>query len=124
MIFAVAPFTGAWIEIRLGIYIPPYLVVAPFTGAWIEITTVRPRPRHFMVAPFTGAWIEIAPGALVAAAAQASLPSRERGLKLRCSQAVRCTIAVAPFTGAWIEIAPPTRPRRAVSGRSLHGSVD
>ena len=34
---AVAPFTGAWIEISLKIleYMP--LQVAPFTGAWIEI---------------------------------------------------------------------------------------
>ena len=33
----VAPFTGAWIEIALGVEIPGLDHVAPFTGAWIEI---------------------------------------------------------------------------------------
>ena len=35
--------------------------VAPFTGAWIEIT-IKPEWAmiEYHVAPFTGAWIEIA----------------------------------------------------------------
>ena len=34
---AVAPFTGAWIEMKNVIKYRPFLIVAPFTGAWIEI---------------------------------------------------------------------------------------
>ena len=33
----VAPFTGAWIEIRNSRLLPAAIRVAPFTGAWIEI---------------------------------------------------------------------------------------
>ena len=33
--------------------------VAPFTGAWIEIDDDKPSWRGDVVAPFTGAWIEI-----------------------------------------------------------------
>ena len=56
----VAPFTGAWIEIKM---IPKNIVlrfdVAPFTGAWIEIVVHRQMGGPKRVAPFTGAWIEI-----------------------------------------------------------------
>ena len=42
MIFAVAPFAGAWIEI-LKLKVPKnVLEVAPFAGAWIEISTFSP----------------------------------------------------------------------------------
>ncbi len=78
---AVAPFTGAWIEIDHRYH--SYLVtkslpsrerglkysfdidfirnsqVAPFTGAWIEIYLSTIMQRYKDVAPFTGAWIEI-----------------------------------------------------------------
>ena len=37
MLRDVAPFTGAWIEIRLSSTESKGQVVAPFTGAWIEI---------------------------------------------------------------------------------------
>ena len=37
MVFIVAPFTGAWIEITGELAIHPGSMVAPFTGAWIEI---------------------------------------------------------------------------------------
>ena len=34
----VAPFTGAWIEMRVpALYLERISMVAPFTGAWIEI---------------------------------------------------------------------------------------
>ena len=37
----VAPFTGAWIEIRiLPLLVSTRLKVAPFTGAWIEMMTL------------------------------------------------------------------------------------
>ena len=35
--FAVAPFTGAWIKMGLGLINIIGLYVAPFTGAWIKI---------------------------------------------------------------------------------------
>ena len=35
------------------------LDVAPFTGAWIEIKGVKLPNTRSIVAPFTGAWIEI-----------------------------------------------------------------
>ena len=77
----VAPFAGAWIEIKVkghdgnslkslpsrerGLkfqksYIPVHMtIVAPFAGAWIEI--LKPTYGKYMitVAPFAGAWIEI-----------------------------------------------------------------
>ena len=33
--------------------------VAPYTGAWIEIRSQYPHRRSGLVAPYTGAWIEI-----------------------------------------------------------------
>ena len=54
-------------------------IVAPFTGAWIEIRNLYKLDGKIYVAPFTGAWIEI----LVTGAStmNLSLPSRGRGLK-------------------------------------------
>ena len=34
-------------------------MVAPYTGAWIEIKITRRLEKRFFVAPYTGAWIEI-----------------------------------------------------------------
>ena len=56
----VAPFTGAWIEIRGSLPLSMASRVAPFTGAWIEIVSISHLDIETMVAPFTGAWIEIA----------------------------------------------------------------
>ena len=39
---AVAPFTGAWIEIVVGVIAIGIVTVAPFTGAWIEISWFAP----------------------------------------------------------------------------------
>ena len=100
--------------------------VAPFTGAWIEMVS-RPSMSHllgpshpsrvrglkctshmvlcdspFIVAPFTGAWIEIV------------IPPGMHELS-----------DVAPFTGAWIEIAAAIGDMPTTScGRTLHGCVD
>ena len=99
---AVAPFTGAWIEIRIRMKsLTLYKRVAPFTGAWIEMISAASELCLSLVAPFTGAWIEIAK------CASGSFRSR-----------------VAPFTGAWIEIAVSHITQRMATGRSLHGSVD
>ena len=54
--------------------------VAPFTGAWIEIRSHNMTKQIDIVAPFTGAWIEIGCG-FVSYLDRMSLPSRERGLK-------------------------------------------
>ena len=37
----------------------PASIVAPFAGAWIEIRAVSPETWSQVVAPFAGAWIEI-----------------------------------------------------------------
>ena len=56
----VAPFAGAWIEIKWYISICNLYRVAPFAGAWIEIDRQeRGRIYDYAVAPFAGAWIEI-----------------------------------------------------------------
>ena len=83
---AVAPFTGAWIEIpAMGAHFRPY-IVAPFTGAWIEITVTCRPGTNMPVAPFTGAWIEIFFEYVYQPISVLSLPSRERGLKSRTRQ--------------------------------------
>ena len=33
--------------------------VAPYTGAWIEIRRIQMNKQEAIVAPYTGAWIEI-----------------------------------------------------------------
>ena len=75
------------------------------------------------VAPFTGAWIEISWGTDILAGAT-SLPSRERGLKLRGCQLFGLPAQVAPFTGAWIEMAAYMPESWSGISRSLYGSVD
>ena len=55
----VAPFAGAWIEIRYSNRMNRTNLVAPFAGAWIEITQSAIRSRSSSVAPFAGAWIEM-----------------------------------------------------------------
>ena len=77
--------------------------VAPFTGAWIEIRAESLARNELIVAPFTGAWIEI-PSFSGHALPSLSLPSRERGLKLAAGWRAAGLRWVAPFTGAWIEI--------------------
>ena len=120
---AVAPLTGAWIEIakntaqsqefaslpsrerglkcsKLGLTQVQF-AVAPLTGAWIEIGKQPPMRLGYSVAPLTGAWIEIC-NLCCSFPHIASLPSRERGLK---------------FTGICMHSA-------VEAGRSPHGSVD
>ena len=54
--------------------------VAPFAGAWIEIRQLLQIEQSATVAPFAGAWIEILLCDCLMGG-YASLPSRERGLK-------------------------------------------
>ena len=57
----VAPFAGAWIEIRNIKKNCTVFSVAPFAGAWIEIILSKWNKFTENVAPFAGAWIEIKP---------------------------------------------------------------
>ena len=77
----VAPFAGAWIEIRREQKPRKVKGVAPFAGAWIEIVCITSTDYPGEVAPFAGAWIEIYPPASRKCKLITSLPSRERGLK-------------------------------------------
>ena len=81
VVTGVAPFAGAWIEIRSDSSICCDVVVAPFAGAWIEITTIVSIFSIIIVAPFAGAWIEIA-----------------------FALSMVTHYKVAPFAGAWIEM--------------------
>ena len=76
----VAPFAGAWIEIKESSIYAGSAPVAPFAGAWIEIDVSNAAYAGNAVAPFAGAWIEIF-RASHTAPISTSLPSRERGLK-------------------------------------------
>ena len=55
--------------------------VAPFTGAWIEMTSSEDDAYGGDVAPFTGAWIEIQKTGFDIDTVNVSHPSRVRGLK-------------------------------------------
>ena len=120
---AVAPFTGAWIEIRWSPRPSPLWCVAPFTGAWIEIGRRQPLPECQGSRPCRERGVETVNPA-PPRCGRWSLPSRERGLKLGGPWGIALGVAVAPFTGAWIEISTGHPVRASAKGRSLHGSVD
>ena len=103
------------------------ITVAPFVGAWIEMKRLPVQGTVLNVAPFVGAWIEIhiSPTAcrnpsslpswergLKSARKRCrrypsmSLPSWERGLKYSFLLSPPMLVVVAPFVGAWIEISP------------------
>ena len=118
--------------------------VAPFTGAWIEIRRFSPQRTSFSVAPFTGAWIEIMKYLLHICRIR-SLPSRERGLKSACrwygqgrrrslpsrERGLKSVLCGRPWPTSR---SLPSRERGLKyallfdsildAGRSLHGSVD
>ena len=81
ILLCVAPFAGAWIEIKRGMLEYGETIVAPFAGAWIEINASYFNYSIDNVAPFAGAWIEIEYTSFPFDDV-VSLPSRERGLKL------------------------------------------
>ena len=76
-----------------------------------------------VVAPHTGAWIETFPGIFLYIR-NASLPIRERGLKLYLNTFYHLGFFVAPHTGAWIETVCKSALISAVKRRSPYGSVD
>ena len=78
----VAPYAGAWIEIFNLVDVDMVSKVAPYAGAWIEIISDLKLCFSICVAPYAGAWIEI--DCIPAKRCSiGSLPTRERGLKLR-----------------------------------------
>ena len=77
---AVAPYTGAWIEIKILLFFRYLKIVAPYTGAWIEIKVRLAAFCWYIVAPYTGAWIEIRRKQMNKQEAM-SHPTRVRGLK-------------------------------------------
>ena len=60
----------------------PQTQVAPYAGAWIEIRGRLHGSIKRLVAPYAGAWIEIIRRVLKESSSL-SLPTRERGLKFR-----------------------------------------
>ena len=100
----VAPYAGAWIEIRnpessrncreslptrergLKFLIEYFRIlqhVVPYAGAWIEIKDSDSTNTSLSVAPYAGAWIEIVLFPDVRDMGRWSLPTRERGLKFK-----------------------------------------
>jgi len=57
--------------------------VAPLAGAWIETSDLDYFNAAIEVAPLAGAWIETKTATSAAKGRLRSLPSRERGLKLK-----------------------------------------
>ena len=98
---AVAPFTGAWIEIHAYHFQIALNLSLPSRERGLKFMQTRKGAGKYVVAPFTGAWIEII--------------WFVQDAKIR---------SVAPFTGAWIEILSLRPDNTFETCRSLHGSVD
>ena len=80
------------------------LTVAPFAGAWIEIkAVVGGKEARGSSLPSRERGLKSVQDKN-AVAGDLSLPSRERGLKSLVIALVACISSVAPFAGAWIEI--------------------
>ena len=105
-LFFVAPFAGAWIEIKMGTDPQDKAIVAPFAGAWIEMKIQEHQmDKNEMSLPSRERGLKCKTAPLSHRLDQ-SLPSRERGLKLPPAQGLFFRCKVAPFAGAWIEITP------------------
>ena len=102
---------------------PPMRHVAPFTGAWIEIWAAWTCPAYPPVAPFTGAWIEIANYCSRLRLPVASLPLRERGLKLDDGDDCGYRRQSLPLRERGLKCQVQGL-RGLQSRRSLYGSVD
>ena len=99
------------------------VAVAPRTGAWIEIDSVGFFVEEAAVAPRTGAWIEIR---ICTSKPMTGLsrPARARGLKYNCADIHGYRAEVAPRTGAWIEIISAIVKLLRSLSRAPHGRVD
>ena len=83
----VAPYAGAWIEIKKLLFILLTSTVAPYAGAWIEMIDDKVPYGHGEVAPYAGAWIEIFCAA-PAFCPRRSHPTRVRGLKCQAEKII------------------------------------
>ena len=121
----VAPFAGAWIEIRNKSIMHPAENVAPFAGAWIEMPKCKNTIRELKSLPSRERGLKyVTPFVYVRYSKSLpsrerglklyrhrkkhgkieSLPSRERGLKSFAPALLQMLHLVAPLAGAWIEI--------------------
>ena len=76
----VAPLAGAWIEMRCNIARFCACIVAPLAGAWIEISAFRGSRLSIASLPSRERGLKL-DNKFKVGAAKESLPSRERGLK-------------------------------------------
>ena len=120
----VAPFVGAWIEIIICQHFNCNRVVAPFVGAWIEIFGFTFCFSTATVAPFVGAWIEIYSTRTTPKPLPPSLPSWERGLKLKETSILRKEFMSLPSWERGLKSPLPVKMGKLVFRRSLRGSVD
>ena len=97
--------------------------VAPFSGAWIEIRWFKNLYQMLIVAPFSGAWIEISTASYVFANTSGSLPSRERGLKYLRQLLGEGFLASLPSRERELKLSSKEMKPSNVC-RSLRGSVD
>ena len=78
--------------------------VAPFAGAWIEIDSMTRRALRLRSLPSRERGLKFKYDG-TPDGQEESLPSRERGLKLELDPLAGSSAQrVAPFAGAWIEI--------------------
>ncbi len=77
----VTPLAGVWIEIAVTFYHALHNAVTPLAGVWIEIVPKACFAAAFTVTPLAGVWIEILGVEETFRNREASLPSRECGLK-------------------------------------------
>ena len=99
----VAPYVGAWIEIKGGKDRQKNRSVAPYVGAWIEIFDISISSYVFNVAPYVGAWIEIVI-LLLLALAEIVAPYVGAWIEIVILLLLALAEIVAPYVGAWIEI--------------------
>ena len=105
--YSVAPYLGAWIEIRKSGLNLGHVSVAPYLGAWIEIFVFVDDLPTAVVAPYLGAWIEITFHSTCLTSISMSHPTWVRGLKFPSLVVLARRCHVAPYLGAWIEIICP-----------------
>ena len=98
--------------------------VAPYAGAWIEIRLfVHNIPLHSLSLPTRERGLKYSTRSKQSICSK-SLPTRERGLKWLNNLLHELGVQVAPYAGAWIEIDREQLIRTAYRSRSLRGSVD
>ena len=122
----VAPYTGAWIEIKIGRLLHQTEVSLLIQERGLKFNMWIMKRIDEAVAPYTGAWIEISVEEIKESIDEKSLLIQERGLKLipeswlsayfkslliqerglkwRIVKFYVLLVRVAPYTGAWIEI--------------------